>query len=58
MAHLASLINRGTASETVFSALALVYQPDKAVVDHVASFIDRVPIKGILRSSEIFIGNA
>uniref|UniRef100_A0A914RS96 Vitellogenin domain-containing protein n=1 Tax=Parascaris equorum TaxID=6256 RepID=A0A914RS96_PAREQ len=47
IAQLASLINSGVASETVFSALALVYQPDKTVVDHVASFIDRVPIKGI-----------
>uniref|UniRef100_A0A914ZTX6 Vitellogenin n=2 Tax=Parascaris TaxID=6254 RepID=A0A914ZTX6_PARUN len=53
IAQLASLINSGVASETVFSALALVYQPDKTVVDHVASFIDRVPIKGLLGVSSL-----
>ncbi|VDK17474.1 unnamed protein product [Anisakis simplex] len=48
IAHLATLINHGAASESVFSALAFVHNPDKAVIDHVASFIARVPHQGLL----------
>uniref|UniRef100_A0A183E785 Vitellogenin domain-containing protein n=1 Tax=Gongylonema pulchrum TaxID=637853 RepID=A0A183E785_9BILA len=53
LAHLGNLINAGAAPESVYSSLSLVPAPEDGIVDSVASFIDRVPLHGLLPVSSM-----
>ncbi|EFO23596.1 hypothetical protein LOAG_04890 [Loa loa] len=51
--QLSNLINSGTASESVYSSLALLSNPKKSTMDSVAAFIDKVPFYGLLAVSSL-----
>ncbi|KAM3718740.1 putative apolipophorin protein [Dirofilaria immitis] len=51
--QLGNFINSGAASESLYSSLSLLPNPKKGIMDSVASFIERVPIHGLLAVSSL-----